>query len=89
MNNIDEDTLRFAEYMPPYSLGSHASRLIAMLCEGHEDVKLSQEEMIRLITWVDSNAQYYGSYLGELDLENDQVQKHVPVSIRVVPSSSL
>lgn len=89
MKNIDEDTVRFAEYMPPYSLGSHASRLIAILCEGHEGVKLSQEEMIRLITWVDSNAQYYGSYLGELDLENDLVQKHVPVSIRAVPSSSL
>lgn len=64
MKNINEDTVRFAEYMPPYSFGSHASKLITMLREGHEDVKLSQEEMIRLTTWVDSNAQYYGSYYG-------------------------
>jgi hypothetical protein len=64
MRNLDEDTLRFAEYMPPYSLGSHASKLITMIREGHEDVELSREEMIRLTTWVDSNAQYYGSYYG-------------------------
>jgi len=67
MRNLDEDTLKFAEYMPPYSLGSHASKLIRMLREGHNDVKLSDEEMIRLITWVDSNAQYYGSYYGYRD----------------------
>jgi len=64
MNNLDEDTLEFAEYMPTRTLGSHASRLITMLREGHSDVKLSREEMIRLITWVDSNAQYYGTYYG-------------------------
>ena len=31
-------------------------------------VKLSREEMIRLTTWVDSNAQYYGSYYGRRNL---------------------
>ena len=69
LKTIDEDTVEFAEYMPPYSLGSHASRLIKILLKGHEDVRLSREEMIRLTTWVDSNAQYYGSYYGRRNLQ--------------------
>ncbi|MHC4518526.1 MAG: HzsA-related protein [Planctomycetota bacterium] len=51
-------------YLPPKSLGSHASKLITHLREGHNDVKLSPEEMVRLTTWVDSNGQFYGSYYG-------------------------
>jgi hypothetical protein len=50
--------------LPPRSLGSHASRLISVLREGHYDVHLTREEMIRLITWADANAPYYGSYFG-------------------------
>jgi hypothetical protein len=33
--------------------------------EGHSGVKLSREEMIRIATWIDSNAQYYGTYIGK------------------------
>ena len=70
-------------YLPPRSLGSHSSVLVAMLSRGavkladpkqaeqaqrlakvHEKVTLAPEDMIRLTTWVDSNAQYYGSYWG-------------------------
>jgi hypothetical protein len=48
----------------PYTLGSHASKLIALLREGHEDVELGREEFIKLVTWVDANAPYYGTYFG-------------------------
>jgi len=51
-------------YLPPKSLGSHASKLIAHLQKGHNDIKLTTEEMVRLTTWVDSNGQFYGSYYG-------------------------
>ncbi len=51
-------------YLPPKSLGSHASKLIAHLQKGHQDIKLTTEEMVRLTTWVDSNGQFYGSYYG-------------------------
>jgi len=57
-------------YLPPYSLGSHASRLIEIVergCPG-SDAKLSREEMIRLTTWVDSNGQYYGTYHGRKNI---------------------
>jgi hypothetical protein len=79
MKTIDEDTLEFAEYMVPCSLGSHASKLISMLGKGHEGVKLSREEMIKLTTWVDSNAQYYGSYYGRKPLEHNNHPNFRPV----------
>jgi hypothetical protein len=27
--------------------------------------KLTKEEMIQVVTWIDSNAQYYGTYYGK------------------------
>jgi len=59
-----------ASPIPPYTLGSHASRLITLIREGHEDVKLSREEFIALVTWVDANAPYYGSYFGRRNLKH-------------------
>jgi len=61
MGNVDDT--------PPYTWGSHASKLIAVLRKGHHDVELSQEEFIRLVTWVDANAPYYGSYFGRKNLK--------------------
>ena len=49
-----------------YSWGSHASPLIQVLRNpkfpGHETVKLSDEELDRIITWIDLNAVYYAYY---------------------------
>ncbi len=56
-------------YLPPYSLGSHRSQLVAQLLKGHNDVELSPQEMVRLVTWVDSNGQYYGSYFGRRNIQ--------------------
>jgi hypothetical protein len=53
---------------PPRSVGSHASRLVAHLRKGHQKIKLSREEWIKLTTWVDANAQYYGTYYGRKNL---------------------
>ena len=51
-----------AAFQEAYSWGSHLSKLIQVLKKGHNDVKLSEEEMNRLITWVDINAPYYPRY---------------------------
>jgi hypothetical protein len=59
-----------ASPVPPYTLGSHRSRLVELIREGHEDVRLSREEFIRLVTWVDANAPYYGSYYGRRNLKH-------------------
>jgi hypothetical protein len=46
----------------PKTWGSHASKLIAMLRNSHNDVRLSKVEIDALITWVDINAPYYPSF---------------------------
>lgn len=50
------------EVLPPYAWGSHRSRLIDLLRQGHYDVKLTADELARIVTWIDVNAPYYGSY---------------------------
>jgi len=59
-----------ASPIPPYTLGSHASKLVTLLRDGHEDVSLSREEFIRLVTWIDANSPYYGSYFGRRNLKH-------------------
>lgn len=51
---------------PPGGLyGARGSRLIKLLEEGHEDVKLDGDEIGRLALWIDLNAIFYGVYLPE------------------------
>jgi len=56
-------------YLPPYSLGSHASRLLKYLANDHYEVNLTLDERVRVTTWLDSNGQYYGSYYGRKNLQ--------------------
>ncbi len=42
----------------------------ARLAKVHKDLKLSSQEMVRIITWVDNNAQYYGTYYGRKNLKH-------------------
>lgn len=51
-----------AEVLPPYSWGSHRSRLVDVLHKEHYGVKLDKESFDRIVTWIDMNAPYYGSY---------------------------
>jgi hypothetical protein len=52
----------------PKSWGSHASRFVNVLLDGHGDeeidrqVKLDGESFDRIVTWIDLNAPYYPSY---------------------------
>lgn len=54
-----------AQTQPAKSWGSHPSKLVKVLREGHPEhggVSLSREELDRIITWVDLNAPYYPYY---------------------------
>ena len=51
-----------AEIQPARAWGACASKLIQHLRKGHKDVKLTADEMDRLITWCDLNGVYYGTY---------------------------
>ena len=56
-------------YLPPYSLGTHASKLLQYIKQDHYKVNLTPEERIRVTTWIDSNGQYYGTYYGHKNLQ--------------------
>jgi hypothetical protein len=57
-------SMEHAPTIGPYTYGSHASRLVEILRGDHYDVSLSQAEFVKVVTWVDTNGQYYGSYFG-------------------------
>jgi hypothetical protein len=52
-----------AEIQEAYSWGAHPSKLVKMIKNGHAGVKLSKEEMERIVTWVDMNAVYYSDFI--------------------------
>lgn len=60
MNNV--------EAVPAYGHGSHQSKLVQLLRDGHYDKELSQEEWVKLVTWIDCGAPFYGSYYGRRNL---------------------
>jgi hypothetical protein len=68
---VNEWSESAAEVPPlsPYARGAQASRLIHVLRQGHYDVKLSTADFVRLVTSVDVNLQYYGSYFGKRNLK--------------------
>ena len=51
-----------ADHLMAYAWGSTQSNLIRLLDRGHENVKLSPEEMETLTTWIDLNGPYYPKF---------------------------
>ena len=54
----------------PLSFGSHLSKLVAQIraepCKG----QITQGEFVRITTWIDANAPYYGTYRGKRELRH-------------------
>lgn len=54
---------------PPMTFGSHQSKLVERIrrdpCKGD----LTREEFIRIVTWIDANAPYYGTHRGKKHLK--------------------
>jgi hypothetical protein len=46
----------------PDMFGARASKLMALLLEGHEGVELADDDIQRLATWMDANALFYGTF---------------------------
>lgn len=67
--HVPNGSMMHAAAVPPYTYGSHRSRLVEVLRKGHHDVKLPREDFVRLVTWVDANAPFYGSYFGRRHLD--------------------
>ena len=72
-----------ARLQQPRTWGSLRSKVIATLDQGHQQVRLSPEEMDRIVTWIDLNGPYYPSYdcaypenlAGRCPLDNRQLQR--------------
>ena len=63
-----DDANNNGSYLPPKSLGSHASVLVSTIRttdsqDSHYQL-LSQGELLKIIRWVDTNYQFYGTYYG-------------------------
>ena len=62
--------------LPPYHAGAAKSHLITMLAEGHNDVKLSREEMDKIACWIDLLVPYCGDYLEANIWTEDEREKY-------------
>jgi hypothetical protein len=43
---------------------------LASLVKAHREVRLQPAELLKISNWVDTNAQYYGSYFGRRNLRD-------------------
>jgi hypothetical protein len=48
----------------PMTFGSHRSRMVARIRKAPCKAKLTRNEFVRIVTWVDANAPYYGTHKG-------------------------
>jgi hypothetical protein len=48
--------------LPPYHAGSAKSKLMAMLRDGHKDVRLSREDLDKIACWIDLLVPYCSDY---------------------------
>jgi hypothetical protein len=53
--------------VPPLTHGSHRSKLAQQIRKAPCQADLSREEFIRIVTWIDANVPYYGTYRGRRD----------------------
>jgi len=54
---------------PPLTFGSHRSRLVERIRKPPCKANLTREEFIRIVTWIDSNAPYYGTHRGKKNIK--------------------
>jgi hypothetical protein len=61
-----------SQYVPqaPLHYGSHLSKLTARLKQAPCKGDLTKEEFIRIVTWMDANAPFFGTYQGTRDIKH-------------------
>ncbi|MFV1966487.1 MAG: hypothetical protein ACC628_13770 [Pirellulaceae bacterium] len=59
-------TVKF-DITQPYQFGSGTSKLVTLLKQGHEKVELSRDEWQILLTWIDNNGLYFGTFVSVHD----------------------
>jgi hypothetical protein len=71
INNMSVPTM-----LPPYYKGAAKSKLITMLENGHEGVRLSQEETDKIACWIDLLVPYCGDYSEAHAWSQEEVRKY-------------
>ncbi|MCX6868034.1 MAG: hypothetical protein NTV46_17825 [Verrucomicrobia bacterium] len=56
--------------VPPLTHGSHRSKLTAQMLQDPCKADLTREEFIKIVTWIDSNVPYFGTYRGKRSLQD-------------------
>ncbi len=51
--------------VPPLTHGSHRSKLTDRILKDPCQANLTREEFIKIVTWIDANVPYYGTYRGQ------------------------
>ena len=54
---------------PPMSFGSHRSRMVERIRQKPCKAGLSREEFIKIVTWIDANAPFYGTHDGKKNIK--------------------
>ncbi len=65
------------QLLSPYHAGSCKSGLLAMLREGHNEVKLTREELEKIACWIDLLVPYCGDYLEANDWNEEEYNKYM------------
>jgi hypothetical protein len=56
--------------VPPLTRGSHLSKMVAHMRKAPCKTKMTRPEFIRIVTWIDANVPYYGTYRGKRDIRD-------------------
>ncbi|MBL7220092.1 MAG: hypothetical protein ISS69_08255 [Phycisphaerae bacterium] len=56
--------------LPPLSFGSHLSKLAERIRKAPCKGKITRAEFVRIVTWIDANTPYYGTYRGKRGLSD-------------------
>ncbi len=69
---------------PPLTFGSHRSKMVERIRQDPCRGNLTREEFIRIVTWIDANAPYYGTHRGKKNLKwkDDAEFRPVPLVVR-------
>jgi hypothetical protein len=63
--------------IPPYSHGSSRSSLISLLESGHQDVRMTQEEMAKISCWIDLALPHSGEWTEGMTAEDREIYTRV------------
>jgi hypothetical protein len=69
---------------PPLTFGSHRSRLVERIRQNPCKANITREEFIRIVTWIDANAPYYGTHEGKKNLKwkDEPDFRPLPVAVK-------